>query len=66
MLKFIKKILKWFTGHSSEVVPVEVTTEVPEVTVQDSSKKTLWKFIIQTLINILAAILTALGATSCL
>ena len=66
MLKFIKKILKWFTGHSSEVVPVEVTTEVPEVTGQDSSKKTLWKFIIQTLINILAAILTALGATSCL
>ena len=66
MLKFIKKILKWFTGHSSEVVPVEVTTEVPEVTGQESSKKTLWKFIIQTLINILAAILTALGATSCL
>ena len=66
MLKFIKKIIKWFTGGSSEVVPVEVTTEVPEVTGQDSSKKTLWKFIIQTLINILAAILTALGATSCL
>ena len=66
MLKFIKKILKWFTGHSSEVVPVEVTTEVAEVTGQESSKKTLWKFIIQTLINILAAILTALGATSCL
>ena len=31
----------------------------------DNSKKALWKFIIQTLINILAAVLTALGTTSC-
>ena len=29
------------------------------------SKRNLWKFIIQTIINILAAVLTALGATSC-
>ena len=29
------------------------------------SNKELWKFIVQTVINILAAILTALGATSC-
>ena len=28
-------------------------------------KRNLWKFIIQTLISILTAILTALGATSC-
>ncbi|MBR3111394.1 MAG: smalltalk protein [Prevotella sp.] len=41
-------------------------SEIPEVPEQGSSKKKLWKFIIQTLINILAAILTALGATSCL
>ncbi len=30
------------------------------------SKKAIWKFIIQTLINVLAAVLTALGATSCM
>ena len=28
--------------------------------------KEIWKFAIQTVINILAAILTALGATSCM
>lgn len=28
--------------------------------------KGLWKFAIQTVINILAAVLTALGATSCM
>ena len=32
----------------------------------DDSKKNLWKFILQTLISILTAILTALGATSCM
>lgn len=31
-----------------------------------TSKKNCWKFVIQTVINILAAVLTALGATSCL
>ena len=30
------------------------------------SKKAFWKFVIQTAINILAAVLTALGATSCM
>lgn len=33
--------------------------------IQDSPKKMLWKFIIQTIISILTAILTALGASSC-
>lgn len=33
--------------------------------IQDSPKKVLWKFIIQTIISILTAILTALGASSC-
>lgn len=33
--------------------------------IQDSPKKALWKFIIQTIISILTAILTALGASSC-
>ena len=32
--------------------------------IHDDSKKAIWKFIIQTVINILAAVLTALGATS--
>ena len=31
-----------------------------------TSNKQLWKFAIQTVINILAAVLTALGATSCM
>jgi hypothetical protein len=29
-------------------------------------KKEIWKFIIQTAISILSAVLTALGATSCM
>ena len=33
--------------------------------IQDSPRKALWKFIIQTIISILTAILTALGASSC-
>lgn len=67
MMKFIKKIINFFAGKSSGEMPeVEVpeVSEIPEVTVQGSSKKKLWKFIIQTLINILAAILTALGASA--
>ena len=67
MMKFIKKIINFFAGKSSGEMPeVEVpeVSEIPEVTVQSSSKKKLWKFIIQTLINILAAILTALGASA--
>lgn len=50
----------------------EVSTEghaLPETEsstlTDDNPKKALWKFIIQTLINILAAVLTALGTTSC-
>ena len=67
MMKFIKKIINFFAGKSSGEMPeVEMpeVSEIPEVTVQGSSKKKLWKFIIQTLINILAAILTALGASA--
>ena len=67
MLKFIKKIINFFAGKSSVEIPeVEMpeVSEIPEVPVQVSSKKKLWKFIIQTLINILAAILTALGASA--
>lgn len=72
MFKLIKKIIKLFAGKSSDEMPVEEMPEVSEnpegteIPVQVSSKKTIWRYVIQTLINILAAILTALGATSCL
>ena len=39
---------------------------IKTVNTSDDSKKRVWKFIIQTVINILAAVLTALGATSCM
>ena len=67
MIKLIKKIIKLFAGKASGEMPVEEmpeASEIPEVPEQGSSKKKLWKFIIQTLINILAAILTALGASA--
>ena len=50
------------TNPEVAAVPEEVPVPLPG----DNSKKTLWKFVIQTLINILAAVLTALGATSCM
>ena len=34
--------------------------------ISDESKKKVLRFIIQTIINVLAAVLTALGATSCM
>ena len=58
---FIKKLIKKSVSgvvSNPEVDPVEVP--------MDDSKKAMWKFIIQTLINILAAVLTALGTTSCM
>ena len=41
-----------------------VSSEVPDP--NQDSKRALWKFVIQTVINILAAVLTALGVTSCI
>lgn len=38
----------------------------PVVIPGDGSQKALWRFVIQTLISILTAILTALGTTSCM
>ena len=38
----------------------------PVVASGDDSQKELWRFVIQTLISILTAILTALGTTSCM
>ena len=72
----MKKIIKFFKGihlFKKIVKATEVASEVasdmtrnddPEAP-QVNSKKELWKFIIQTIISILTAILTALGATSC-
>lgn len=69
MKKIYQKILaKVF----KKVINKSVTEAVNNPEVQsaivpvDDSKKNLWKFILQTLISILTAILTALGATSCM
>ena len=69
MKKFISKLFgklikKAINKSVSDVVS---NTEVdPAVVHMDDGKKNLWKFILQTLISILTAILTALGATSCM
>ena len=45
---------------------VKLASQPLDVTpAQQDPKKAVWKFVIQTVINILAAVLTALGATSC-
>ena len=65
MKKFINKLVQKLIKKSvSDVVsnPEEDTAVVP----MDDNKKNIWKFILQTLISILTAILTALGATSCM
>ena len=58
--KLIAKIVK---KSVSDVVsnPEVVSSVLPS----DEGKRNIWKFVIQTLISILTAILTALGATSC-
>ena len=74
MKKFFQKLLitvvkKFIKKSVNDVVNNPETPEVPEVEPitlpSDNSKKAIWKFIIQTLISILTAILTALGASSC-
>lgn len=61
LVKVFKKAVK--KAVSNEVDNPEVQSAIVPV---DDSKKNLWKFILQTLISILTAILTALGATSCM
>ena len=64
MAKLVKKAIK--KSVNDTVPKPDVAPEVESVTIpSDNSKKNLWKFILQTLINILAAVLTALGASSC-
>ena len=65
MKKIINKLIQKLIKKSvSDVVsnPEEDSAVVPV----DDNKKNIWKFILQTLISILTAILTALGATSCM
>ena len=58
--KLIAKIVK--KSVSDVVSNPEV---VQGVLPTDEGKRNIWKFVIQTLTSILTAILTALGATSC-
>ena len=62
-IHLFKKIVK-ATEVASEVASDVNGNDDHEATAVNS-KKEVWKFIIQTIISILTAILTALGATSC-
>jgi len=68
--KLLAKLLKKAINKSvNDVVSNPEVPDVPDIEPAtlpgDNSNKALWRFIIQTLISILTAILTALGATSC-
>lgn len=67
LAKFVKKAINKSVNDvaSNPVVDTEVSDEEPVTAQGDNSKKDLWKFILQMLISILTAILTALGASSC-
>jgi len=60
----LKKVFKKVINKSVNEVVNDPEVQSSFVPVDDS-KKAIWKFVIQTLISILTAILTALGATSC-
>ena len=62
MKKLFQKILQRIVKKS---LSVKADEPVPGTEAESNPKKELWKFIIQTLISILTAILTALGASSC-
>ncbi len=66
--KLLAKLVKKAINKSvNDVVSNPDASYVDPIMVPaDDSKKNLWKFILQTLISILTAILTALGATSCM
>lgn len=63
-IQLFKKLVK-ATEVASKVASDVTRNDAPE-TPRVNSKKEAWKFIIQTIISILTAILTALGATSCM
>ena len=65
----LEKLLKKAVNKAASDNDVEVSDVEPGTPGEEpagDSKKAIWKFIIQTLISILTAILTALGATSCM
>lgn len=64
LVKVFKKAVKKAVSNDEVVVP-EMEPVIPSEGPAGNSKQAIWKFAIQTLINILAAVLTALGATSC-
>lgn len=63
--KLLKKAVKKAVSNNNVEVP-EMEPVVPGEEPAGDGNKAIWKFIIQTLISILTAILTALGATSCM
>ena len=63
--KIAQKLFKKAVKKSVEAVEEAVPNVVPELVPINYSKRSLWKFDIQTIISILTAVLTALGATSC-
>ena len=67
LVKVFKKVIKKAESNNDVVLPEVVDDPVEPVEGEpvDNSKKVFWKFVIQTLISILTAILTALGASSC-
>ena len=64
LVKIFKRAVKKAVSNNDVVVP-EMEPVIPDEEPTDDGKKAVWRFIIQTLISILTAILTALGATSC-
>lgn len=67
MKKLFKKLIQMIAKKIiKKYVAAEVGEGVQGVVPDSDSKKALWRFIIQTIINILAAVLTALGTTSCM
>lgn len=68
LVKVFKKVIKKAESNNDVVLPEVVDNPVEPVEGEpvDNSKKVFWKFVIQTLISILTAILTALGASSCM
>ena len=64
LVKVFKRAVKKAVSNNDVVVP-EVEPVIPDEEPAGDGKKAVWRFIIQTLISILTAILTALGATSC-
>ncbi len=64
LVKVFKKAVKKAVSNHDVVAP-DVESVISDEESAGDSKKAVWRFIIQTLISILTAILTALGATSC-